>query len=519
MANTSLVPLDGSERVAIPDARPVDEVDDAQRIDVTLVLRRRGEIPQELVEGSDTVSRGQLAESYGANPDDIDLIRRTAQDRGLTVLKADRASRRVEITGPLDRLRTVADPGRLTWVRSTDPVTGKVTEHRHREGALRILPEWNGIVSAVLGFDDRPQARPHMHRRDARSEGISYSPVELGQLYQFPPETDGTGQTIAIVELGGGFDQENLKSYFTDLGVPTRPSVTAVGVGHGQNAPDGQPDGDDGEVQLDIEVAGALAPGAQQIVYFGEKNDKGFLDTVSAAVYADPPPTALSISWGKPEDSWSPQARDAMNAVFADAAALGVTVCVAAGDHGASDGVPDGRPHPDFPATSPYVLACGGTRLEADVPTGTIASESVWNNHQGWASGGGYSDAFKRPSWQRPAGNPDGVTGSRGIPDVAGDADRDTGYEVRIDGEDGAVGGTSAVAPLWAALVARLAEAKNRPLGLIQRQLYAGIAPGQTVPGFRDITQGDIGTYAAAPGWDACTGLGAPVGTELLTRV
>lgn len=519
MATKSLVPLSGSERMAIPDARRVDEVDDAQQIDITLILKRREEIPRSLVEGSDTVSGTQLAERYGANPDDIDLICRTAQDRGLTVVKADQASRRVEIAGPLGRLRTVVDPGRLTWVKSTDPITGKATEHRQREGTLRILPEWKGIVSAVLGFDDRPQARPHVHRGDAGSEGISYSPAELGRLYQFPPGTDGTGRTIALVELGGGFDQENLMSYFADLGVPTRPSVTAVGVGHGQNAPDGRPDGDDGEVQLDIEVAGALAPGAQQIVYFGENNDKGFVDAVSAAVYADPPPTALSISWGKPEDAWSPQARDAMDAVFADAAALGVTVCVAAGDHGASDGVPDGRPHPDFPATSPHALACGGTRLEADPRTGAIDSETVWNDGQGWASGGGYSTAFEQPSWQAAAGNSDGVTGWRGIPDVAGDADGDTGYEVRIDGEDTALGGTSAVAPLWAALAARLSESKNRPLGLMQPQLYAGITPGGSVPGFRDITEGDIGDYGAAPGWDACTGLGVPVGAELVSRV
>ncbi len=519
MAKKSFTPLDGSERMPVPDARHIDEVDDAQQIDVTLVLRRREELPKSLVEGSDTVSTEEFAERYGANPDDIDLVCRTAEDHGLTVLKTDPAARKVEIAGTLGQLRTVVDPGRLTWVQSTDPVTGKSTEHRHRDGTLQILPEWNGIVTGVFGFDDRPQARPHLHRRDAaEGDGISYSPVQLGELYDFPPQTDGTGRTIAIVELGGGFEQENLKDYFTGLGLPTRPSVTAVSVGHGQNAPDG-PQGDDGEVQLDIEVAGALAPGAQQIVYFGGKDDRGFIDTVSAAVHANPPPTAVSISWGKPEEAWTPQGRREMDEVFMDAAALGVTVCAAAGDHGASDGVRDGRPHPDFPATSPHVLACGGTRLEADARTRTIDSETVWNNRDGWASGGGYSTAFARPSWQASAGSPDGVTRRRGIPDVAGDADRGTGYEVVIDGQEAVIGGTSAVAPLWAALAARLSESKNRRLGLMQPQLYAGITPGETVVGFRDITDGDIGTYQAATGWDACTGLGVPVGTELLARV
>ncbi len=224
-----------------------------------------------------------------------------------------------------------------------------------------------------------------------------------------------------------------------------------------------------------------------------------------------------------------------MDAAIADAAALGITVCVASGDNGSGDAVSDGQPHVDFPASSPNALGCGGTKLLADPSTGTISSEVVWNetaSNEG-ASGGGVSDQFPLPSWQASAGVParaDGSGGSggsgsaggssgRGVPDVAGNADPTTGYQIYSDGQAQVVGGTSAVAPLWAALVSRLAEATGQRFGLIQPALYAGVTPGVDVPGFQDITSGNNGAYAAGPGWDACSGLGSPDGTALLTRL
>ena len=107
----------------------------------------------------------------------------------------------------------------------------------------------------------------------------------------------------------------------------------------------------------------------------------------------------------------------------------------------------------------------------------------------------------------------------RGVPDVAGDADPATGYQVLVDGKQAVIGGTSAVAPLWAALVCRLAEAAGQRFGLLQPLLYAGVSPGATTAGFRDITNGNNGAYAAGPGWDACTGLGVPDGTALLASL
>jgi kumamolisin len=215
-----------------------------------------------------------------------------------------------------------------------------------------------------------------------------------------------------------------------------------------------------------------------------------------------------------------------MDAAIADAAALGITVCVASGDNGSGDAVNDGQVHVDFPASSPHALACGGTTLLADPSTGVISSEVVWNEtaSKEGASGGGVSDQFALPAWQANAGVPPLVGGSsgaggRGVPDVAGNADPTTGYQIFSGGQWQVVGGTSAVAPLWAALISRLADATGQQFGLIQSALYAGVTPGADVAGFNDITSGNNGAYAAGPGWDACTGLGSPDGTALLARL
>ncbi len=294
-----------------------------------------------------------------------------------------------------------------------------------------------------------------------------------------------------------------------------------MGVDGAANSPGKDPSGADGEVLLDIEVAGALAPGASIVVYFAPNTDAGFVDAISQAAHADPPPAAISISWGLNEDEWTEQAKAALDEALTDAAALGVTVTVAAGDDGSSDRATDGKVHVDFPAASPHALACGGTRLQADPRTGTVSSETVWNNGAGaGATGGGVSSTYPLPSWQATAGvpQPAGRAG-RGVPDVAAVADPQTGYRVLVDGRSMVIGGTSAVSPLWAALVARLAQATGRKLGLLQPALYAAAQAGQVPPGFRDITSGTNGAYPAGPGWDPCTGLGVPDGTKLLAAL
>ncbi len=515
MADARFVQVPGSTRQAVPGVTPAGAVDGSAQIEITLVLRRRAELPRPLVEGPETVSSTELADSYGADPEDLRLVQRILGGHGLRIVSTDRASRRVIVAGPVDTLSEVFG-AQLRQVTSTHPVSGAVVSYRHREGDLRMPVELADVVTAVLGLDDRPQARAQFRLAAATDASVSYPPPKLGEAYRFPAGTDGSGQTVAIIELGGGFGQDDLTTYFTGLHV-TPPTVTAVGVGGGQNQPGSDPNGADGEVLLDIEVVGALAPGAGQVVYFAPNTDQGFLAAISTAIHAQPTPAAVSISWGASEDAWSAQARTSFDAAFADAAALGVTVTAAAGDNGSADGADDGAAHTDFPASSPHVLACGGTRLQLD-SSGAVQAETVWNDGAGAGStGGGVSVAFDVPAWQQQAGVPNRSGGGvgRGVPDVAGNADPATGYQVLVDGKQLVIGGTSAVAPLWAALVARLAQQTGRRFGLLQPALYAGAAAGTVAPGFRDIVTGDNGAYRAGPGWDACTGLGVPDGTAL----
>jgi kumamolisin len=375
----------------------------------------------------------------------------------------------------------------------------------------------------VFGLDNRPQAKPHFRRRHARAGAraatvnVSYTPVQVATLYDYPTSVDGTGECIALVELGGGFNPTDLNNYWSQLNLSKTPTVSAVSVGNGSNSPTGDPSGPDGEVMLDIEVAGSIAPGARIVAYFAENTDAGFLNAITTAVHdTTNNPSVLSISWGGPESSWTQQAMTSMDEAFQSAAALGVTVCVAAGDNGSSDGVTtDTLNHVDFPASSPNVLACGGTTLEAS--GNTIASEVVWNelaNNEG-ATGGGISDVFPLPSYQAsanvpPSANPGGRVG-RGVPDVAGDADPSTGYDTLVDGQSGVIGGTSAVAPLWAGLIALINQDMGKPAGFINPLLYQNVSEDET----NDITQGNNGAYSAGHGWDACTGLGSPIGTAV----
>jgi kumamolisin len=285
-----------------------------------------------------------------------------------------------------------------------------------------------------------------------------------------------------------------------------------------RNRPTHNPNSADGEVMLDIEVAGAMAPGARIVVYFAPNTDRGFLDAITTAVHDQHyQPSVISISWGAPEAGWTAQAMQAFDQAFQDAAALGVTVCCASGDNGSDDGVSDGKAHVDFPAASPYALACGGTRLET--AGARISREVVWNNGaSGGSTGGGVSDTFALPTWQKNAGVPPSANAGghvgRGVPDVAGDADPATGYRILVDGQEAVFGGTSAVAPLWSALIARLNQQLSKPVGYLNPLLYRPL-PGAC----HDITSGSNGAYQARAGWDACTGWGSPDGTKLLTAL
>jgi kumamolisin len=393
--------------------------------------------------------------------------------------------------------------------------------YRGFAGPLHLPDELHDVVEAVLGLDNRPQAMPHFrvgpeqpdHASRAAAPAGSFTPLQLASIYGFPAGA-GKGECIALIELGGGFKPADLSTYFSGLGISPQPAVVAVGVDGASNAPTGQPGGPDGEVMLDIEVAGAVAPAARIAVYFAPNTDAGFLDAITTAIHdTTNQPSVISISWGGPESSWSKQALTTFDQAFQTAATLGITVFCASGDNGSSDGLRGD--HVDFPASSPHVVGCGGTHLVAS--GGKIASESVWNHlPSSGAGGGGVSTAFALPTWQhglttKKTSGTAAALKKRGVPDVAGDADPQTGYTVRVDGQNLVFGGTSAVAPLWAGLVARLNARKGSSLGFINPTLYAN------PKAFHDVAQGNNGDFAATSGWDACTGLGSPNGAALAT--
>ena len=368
MTGASLVPLAGSERGPVAGVQPAGALDPNERIQVTVITRRAASLPRTPDGLLGWLSREDLRLRHGSQAHDHDLIAQvmTGLDPAIEVTSSEPGARRMTLAGPAGAL-AAAFGTELSLVTSPGPDGAPVT-HRHRSGSLYIPAELDGIIVAVLGLDNRPQAAPQVRFAAAAAQQVSYTPPQVAALYQFPAGTDGTGQVVAIIELGGGFSSTDLDRYFSGLGIAT-PSITAVSVDGATNVAGQAPQGADGEVLLDVEVVGSVAPGAAQLVYFAPNTDQGFVDAVTTAVHASPTPAAISISWGQSESGWTGQAMTALDGAIADGAALGVTVCVAAGDNGSSDGVSDGQPHADFPAASPHALACGGTSLQANAGT------------------------------------------------------------------------------------------------------------------------------------------------------
>ncbi|HEY0780329.1 MAG TPA: S53 family peptidase, partial [Gemmatirosa sp.] len=530
-----LVALPGTERAPVPGARAIGPTPPDELLRVSVHLRARAALPDPALLGAVPVdarpaalTREEFAERYGASDADIAAVRALAAAAGLRVVEEHVARRTVVVEG------TAAAIERAFDVRLSRFVHADGTEYRGRVGPVHVPESLAHAVDGVFGLDTRRTARPNAiirplpvgTARAAAAPRAWFTPPELGTLYGFPAG-DGAGQCIGIIEFGGGFDTNDLTTYWGELQVAPTPTVVAVPVGTATNAPGKDPDSD-GEVMLDIEVAGSLAPRATLAVYFSTFTQQGWVDALTTAVHdTTHRPSVLSISWGFAEGhlTWTAAATKAVNDTLQAAALLGVTVCVASGDDGSTDEVSDGQAHVDFPASSPYVLGVGGTALVADAARTRITAETVWNGGPratgDGAGGGGVSSVFPLPAFQAHANVPPSVNPGhkpgRGVPDVAANADPRTGYFIRTSGQDSVAGGTSAAAPLWAALLARINASGDRPVGYITPLLYASAGAA----GCRDITQGNndptgkIGGYAAGPGWDACTGWGSPNGAAL----
>lgn len=362
------------------------------------------------------------------------------------------------------------------------------------------------IAQALLKF--RPVLPPP--GTNVRPQPLEMS--EIARIYNFPTQYDGTGQTIGILEFGGGYRPAEIAAYFASANLPM-PQIKDVSLDGATNKPDGR---SDGQVVLDIEIVGTLAPKANIRVYFSHATEKGYVAALKRAV-ADGV-SVISIGWGRSESLWTQAEVRAIDGALQEAAKNGVTVVVAAGDGGVTDGVEDGKPHVDFPASSPWVLAVGGTNVVASGHQ--IVSETVWNDQGGGATGGGVSKIFERPEWQAGVQGPARTDGKAGrlVPDVAAVAAPSSGALILLGGQRIAVGGTSLSAPVWAGLIALVNQGLGHNVGHLNPVLYQQAGPSGVL---QPITKGNnsVGTvkgYSAGPGWNPVAGWGSPNGTKLL---
>lgn len=489
------------------------------------------------------LTHAELADRHAARPDDVELVQSFAHQHHLKIAEVDAGRRTVRLTGTPSAIAHAFSTALHPSVHPTGNNDGSSISALAARG---VPPSLRDAVEAVLGLGTGRAAR----RRTEAAGCPATEPHTVRQLasaYEFPEGLDGTGQTIGLIELGGGFHMEDIKSFCDANGIPT-PRISIVEVHGGRNAPAPTAalhrmlDCVNGkiklsaaqlqspsieaaqataEVTMDLALAAGLAPGAHLVVYFGTPDEQGIYHALSRAIHDESHrPDVLSISWGEPEPAISEHYMHAIDRLLQIAAHLAITVCASSGDAGALNHSPDKLPAVNFPASSPHCLACGGTTAHFHSTAGSveIVDEVVWNaNHFGFngATGGGVSRSFALPAWQQRAKVPLGPTGKsgRGVPDVAGPADPRYGCEIRIAGRHFASAGTSAVAPLWAALLARCNQGLGRRCGHIHEHLYS--IGEHHLAGLRQVPSGDNDGYQAGPGWNPCAGYGTPSGKHL----
>jgi kumamolisin len=511
------VELPRSYRPPAAGARRIGNASPNSDVEVTITLRGP-QLPAASDVTGPAIDLETFAARYSADPDDAAKVKDELEKLGLHVYDVSPITRSVHVSGTVQQLNAAFNVALGTY-ESDDQ-----GQFRGREGYISVPAPLAGIVTGVFGLDDRRMAQPE--NSPAPAATAAFAPADLEARYQFPLG-DAPGQTVAIAEFGGAYSASDVQAFCKQNGRAV-PEITLLTLDQGadQQLPDYS-----GEVMMDVEIIAALCPAASISVYFARFNQQGWIDLLNAVVETKPlPPVALSVSYGRPEDSpdWSGSAVTEINQRLQTVAMLGVTVCAASGDDGAGDQMNDGRAHVNFPATSPFVLSVGGTML-----TGTPPAEVVWwaepgdqSQPGGGSTGGGVSTIFPRPAWQTVnveslnAGSMDG----RVVPDVAALAGQPY-YDLIIDGQDSQGGGTSAAAPLWAALLARISAGLPDPS---QRRFFTpllyGAAPGGQAVGATvctDITSGDNHSpgqpqgYVAGVGYDAVSGWGTPLGTAI----
>jgi len=500
--------LGNSQHGLAPGAARIGASDPNETISVTIRVRPRPGAPSQPdlnalaatpLRQRTHLSREEYAATYGSAQADLDQVAAFARSQGLTVVETSAARRSVVVSGTAAQLSQAFGVELHRYRTSTET-------YRSHEGAIHVPENLADVVESVHGFDNRQVGKP-LFRGVATAQSTSpLTPPEVAKLYQFPTGS-AAGQTIGILEFGGGYKIADVQNYFNNVVHLPVPNVTFVGVDGVTNSPGAEADT---EVILDISVAAAVAPGAKIVVYFAPNTLAGWQDCITTAIHdATNKPSVLSVSWGGSESVLhSSGFITPIENALQPAAILGITAFFSSGDGGS------GSPADVlYPASSPSVTGCGGTTIEN--VSGSSFTQVAWGG-----SGGGVSNVFARPYWQTWAGipasvNPAGHVG-RGVPDIAGNADPSSGYMLILNGATiGPIGGTSAVAPLYAGLVAMLNATMGETLGYINYNVYAMAGPYV----YNDVTSGSNGSYHAATGWDPVTGWGSVVGTALATAL
>jgi kumamolisin len=528
------VPLAGSYRADPQGATYVGEVDPDERIVVTVYLKRRtpdryqpGSVG-DLARLSNPITRRALSvERRRTHARAANRIKKLAARFGVTLCGFDLSQRIVvleatawQMTGILGATLRIYDDGHCRF--------------RARVGSLVVPKEIAPWTRAILGFDQRPIVRPAPRLRPqvGAAAGAGMWPTEVAALYGIPLDHDVSKICVGIIALGGGYLATDLAKALAAMGreppnivdqsVAT-PTTAGGSVSAGGSAPaSGNHFGGgsvaDEEIALDLQILASLLPKARIVVYFAGNTIQSLVGAINQAIFDDVNrPQVLSVSWGSAEMFWSPSARDAMQAVLADAHRLKVTVLFAAGDELATGGLDDGKAHVWFPSSSPYALGCGGTQPAA---AGAASSEEVvWNDGTS-GTGGGVSDFYPVPAYQSALALPPSVNDGkirRGVPDVAAAAAATPGYRIVLNGSEMVKDGTSAATPLWAGLISIANAARGVPVGFVNSALYSNPAA------LRQIDRGNNRAggkgYEAGPGWNACTGLGVPKGADIVAAL
>jgi len=461
----------------------------------------------------------QIGQRFGLPDEGLARITEWAAEHGVSVVATQPQRIALAVGAPAGAIETLFGVAMREY---TDPA-GRT--YHAPAGEARVPDELSGLVTAIAGLDERPTKRPAFAQPIAAGPVGGMTPSIIDRLYELEGlralDLHGEGQTVAIVSLDT-FDTADVAK-FDKLAGTSGPAVERIAVNGGV----AKPGDDQGEVSLDIDVIRAVAPKAQILDYEAPNRGSAIEDIIDRIV-ADGRADIVSISWGSCEGNETPSTMARTASSLAAAAATGISVFVASGDHGAYDCIDqdrtDLRISVDSPSSDSNAIGVGGTYVSM-LDDGTYVDQVAWEEPlTGWAPGGGVSDYNTRPSWQVGPGVDNARSnGMRQVPDVAAAADPTSGFLSVSAGEDGSVGGTSAAAPFWAGfsvLVRQLAEREGvNGLGPLGPTLYevAGAQPPGVV--FRDVSRGGNLYDNAGPGWDYATGLGTPRGTPLARAI